>query len=225
MTCAHFEREGLARLEAGKPDPHVDGCTDCQAARATYRRLTDALTDVGADLRPRAGWEDEVLAKVRAQPVAPARPTARRTRWWLAAGGSAALAAAVVLVLLHSRATPDLRASVTRVPGGATVRGDRDAWIAGDAIAARSPVAGGAVWIYRGDKPVLICDRASLAPPTCVRDGAGVRVVGLTVSYGTYDVIAFGQAAPGPAPDDADGARALLIEPRGRVQLEHFDVR
>ena len=232
MTCAHFEREGLARLEAGRPDPHVDGCAECQAARATYRRLTDALADVGADLRPRAGWEDEVVAKVRAAQVAQAgqaSPAPRRRRhpgrWWLATGVGAALAAAVVVLLLRPRPTPELQASVTRIRGGAIVRGDGEAWIAGDAIGARSPVAGGAVWIYRGDRPVLLCDAASMAPPTCVRDGAGVKVVDFTVSYGTYDVIAFGQAAPGPAPADADGARALLVDPKVRRATTHFDVR
>ncbi len=222
MTCAHFDVEGLARLEAGRPDPHVADCADCQAALATYRRLTDALADVGAELRPRAGWEDEVLTKVR---VSQASPAPRRTRWWLGAGVVAALAAAVMVLLLRPRPTPELQASVTRIRGSAIVRGDGDAWIAGDAIAARSPVAGGAVWIYRGDRPVLICDARSLAPPTCVRDGAGVRVVGVTVSYGTYDVIAFGQAAPGPAPTDADGARALLVDPQVRRATTHFDVR
>lgn len=118
MTCAHFELEGLDRLEQGLPDPHVDGCADCQAARATYQKLKAALADVDADVRPKAGWEERVIERVRAtqraaqeqvQAEAKSAPshgkTARRLRWWLGGAGATALAAAAgVAVLARSSA-------------------------------------------------------------------------------------------------------------------------
>lgn len=56
MTCRHFEREGLARAERGLPDPHVDDCADCRAARADYDRVRAALAESGATFTPPPGW-------------------------------------------------------------------------------------------------------------------------------------------------------------------------
>ncbi|HVV82949.1 MAG TPA: hypothetical protein VHE35_07700 [Kofleriaceae bacterium] len=219
MTCEHFDREGLLRQERGLPDPHVDGCLDCQASRATYRRLTDALADVGTDVRPRDGWEEEVLAKVRAP---------RRNRWWLGAGvGGALVAAAIVLLVVNGRKPTVLEASIDQVPSGSTTRGGPGGWTSGDNIFAISDVKGGAVWIYRTDEHtdrlVLGCDGASIAPPRCVRHGRGVRTMEPT-AVGHYEVIAFDTAAPGPAPAHYDDAKAALIRTGGAKTLP-IDVR
>lgn len=222
MTCEHFDREGLARQEAGKPDPHVDGCSDCQTTRATYRLMTDALGDVGGELFPRVGWEDEVLAKVRAPSAGRRRPS----RWWMGAGvGGALVAAAVIALVIGGRKPAPELASISRVAGGAVVRGGAADWTAGDTIAARSRAAGGAVWIYRGDALLLACSADTIAPPTCARDGAGVRTALVADKVGTYDVIAFDRAAPGLAPASVDEANALLIRQGLRPRTAHFDVR
>ena len=215
MRCAHFEVEGLARQEAGRPDPHVADCADCQASRATYRRMTEALAEVGMQLYPRTGWEDEVMAKVRPP---------RRNRWWMAAGLGTALAAAAAVLLFFR--TPDhviLGASITRVAGDQATRGGND-WTAGDVIDARSRIEGGAVWLYHSDDQPVVCDRASIAPPSCVRDGDGVRLH-YPIVAATYDVIAFKQPAPGAAPADFDGAKALLIRTDARYALEHIEAK
>jgi hypothetical protein len=215
MTCEHFAREGLARQEAGKPDPHVDGCADCQAARATYRRMTDALADVGADLRPRDGWEDEVLAKVRAP--APVR------RWWIGAGlGGALLAAAIALVLMRGRRPPERVASIERVASGSAVRGG-DLWTSGDSIWSISE-GGGAVWIYRGDALLRTCDAASIDPPRCVRHGRGVRAW-VPTRVGTYHVFAFQSPPPPVAPATYDEAKAIVSRRARWATDQSFDVR
>jgi hypothetical protein len=210
MRCEHFEREGLARQEAGRPDPHVDQCADCQAARTTYRKMTDAIADVGADLHPRNGWEDAVIAKVKV--AAP-----RRNRWWLGAGAGGVLLAAAVVLLLVNRPPTQAEARIARIRGEAAVRGGNENWTAGDTIDARSPVKNGSVWVYRGDALLFACDRASLAPPTCVEDGAGVRVR-QDVLVGTYEVVAFQRAAPSSAPPDLDAARAMLVD----LETRHY---
>lgn len=220
MRCEHFEREGLARQEAGRPDPHVVDCADCQAARATYRRMTDALADVGADLRPRAGWEEQVVARVAAP---------RRSRRWLGAGlGGALLAAAVVLLMLKPRQPVPHESMIARVPSGSTTRGVDEAWAAGDSVFAFSAVAGGAVWIYRvgagQDGLALACDTTAIDPPRCMRKGAGVRAI-LPTMTGTYQVFAFRRAAPGPAPSTYDEATALVSRVDGWATIEPIDVR
>lgn len=215
MKCAHFEREGLARQEAGLPDPHVDTCADCQAARATYRRMTDALAGVGAELRPRAGWEDAVLAKVRA-------PAPRR-RGLYAAVGVALMAAAIALVVLRRPERPREVASIDRVQSGTIVRGGGETWTAGDAIWAVSGRAG-AVWIYRDRALVSTCDLASIAPPACVRHGDGVRAW-LPTRYGAYHVFALQAPPPAAAPPTLDAAKALLSRGPASASDLRFDVR
>jgi hypothetical protein len=215
MRCEHFEREGLARQEAGKPDPHVDECADCQAARATYRRMTDALADVGADLRPRDGWEDAVLARVHAP---------RRDRRWLVAGvGAAVLAAAAVLVLIGVPREPERIAMIDRVPSGASVRGADDAWSSGDSVWSISEL-GQAVWIYRGATLARTCDLASIDPPHCVRHGAGVRAW-LPTRVGEYHVLAFRQPPPPAAPPTFDEAKAIVSQRAGWAIDQSFEVR
>lgn len=214
MRCEHFEREGLARQEAGRPDPHVDGCADCQAARATYRRLTDALGDVGADLRPRDGWEEQVLARIA---------TPRRSRWWATAGVGAALAAAAIALLMLNRKPSIGDPVIARVPSGSATRG-ADAWTDGDNIYSISEAKGGAVWIYRGGKLVMGCDADTVDPPGCVLHGDGVRAL-LRTRLGSYDVFAFRQAAPGPAPAAFDEAKATVSRLERWGDHQHVDVR
>ena len=213
MRCSHFEREGLARQEAGKPDPHVEQCADCQAARATYQRMTDALADVGAELYPRAGWEDEVLARVR---------TPQRPRWWTGAGvAGALLAAAVVLLVLGTRKPAPGDPTIDRVARGSATRGD--AWTDGDYIYAAAPARGGAVWVYRAGKLEVACDQASLSP-TCVRHGDGVRVL-VRAGLGPYHVLAFRKAPAGPAPALYDEAKVTVSRVDGWGVEQAIDVR
>ena len=181
--------------------------------------MTDALADVGADLRPRAGWEDEVVARLAAP---------RPSRRWLGAGlGGALLAAAVVMLMLWRRPTVPQESMIARVPSGSTTRGVDEAWAAGDGIFAISAVAGGAVWIYRVggglDGLALACDTTAIDPPRCMRKGAGVRAI-LPTMTGTYQIFAFRRAAPGPAPSTYDEANALVARVEGWATIAPIDV-
>lgn len=186
MTCSHFEREGLDRLLAGETDPHLAGCTECQAARATYQKLIAALAHVDADVRPKAGWEQRVVDKIRAEraqaggraPDGKAAPsggaTARKLRWWIGGGGTAAVAAAAGAVLLM-RGPTVTRTEVARWerPAGVTrsapasgvpwahpvARGEE--FRLGDGLRVASKA--GLIWAYQvpapHQKPVLVvCD-------------------------------------------------------------------
>lgn len=156
MTCRQFERDGLARAEAGLPDPHTDDCADCQAARAEYERLRAAIADTGAAYVPRAGWEARVLAELDRGATA-SKPS--RAPWLI---GGAALAAAAALILWwqlgRSRATDDARvAQIETVRGSQIVRGAAPA--VGDGLRVRYDGDRAAIWIYRNDRRVLACSR------------------------------------------------------------------
>ncbi len=71
-SCDRFEREGLARLEAGQPpDEHELDCADCADARRRYERLCLALSELPPVKAP-AGWEQKVFAALPDNDAGPA---------------------------------------------------------------------------------------------------------------------------------------------------------
>ncbi len=165
--------------------------TDPERAGA---RIEAALRDLGAEQRPRPGWEARVLAAC--QPA--------RRRWWSgrAAAFTGALAAAAVLVIVvvwrpwHGVAAgPELVVAVEA--RGGVARGERVR--VGDVVraAARHGARHRGIWIYRGsDELLVVCPGG----PGCI-EGAGALAAALAVELvGTYTVIALWSARPIAAP-------------------------
>ena len=113
-SCDRFEREGLARLEAGQPpDEHELDCADCADARRRYERLCLALSEL-PPLKAPAGWEQKVFAALPANDAGPASEPesgqavlGRSPAYvaWLPWVGLAA-AAAAVFVFVKTREPP-----------------------------------------------------------------------------------------------------------------------
>jgi len=158
-------------------------------------RIEAALCNLGADQRPPLGWQARVLAS------AP-RPSVWR-RWWAgrAAAFTGALAAAAVLALVviwrpwrPDAASPELAVLVDR-QGGATRGG---AAHVGDVlrVSARHGPGHRAIWIYRGDEPLLACPGG---PGCSDADGALAAEIPIDL-VGTYTVVALWSASPIAAP-------------------------
>lgn len=164
-------------------------------------RIEQAIAGLGAEHEPPVGWEARVLAATAERP----------RRWWLLAIPAVAIAAVIVLVIgLRGEPKPQaLALAVTIEDSGAVVRGATAK--PGDTVqaTARGGTGSRAVWIYRGDRElVMACTgtapcRAKLA------------------SVGTYTVIALSAKAPLPAPTgslDDDLAAALTAGAAHTIQ-------
>ena len=216
-TCRHFDREGLARAERGLPDPHVDGCADCQAARADYERVRGALAETGAALTPRAGWEARVFATIDRAP-----PQASRRGWWLA-GGVVAMAAAAAVWWRLGRVPPPTPGSqlaeLETRRGTEVVRGRGPAVGEGLSIKYRGDRA--AIWLYRDDARLVACSRMELDTPnsrdaTCMLTAGAVLIEIDHLTAATYHVVTVQTELR--APKTLDAALALLIRADVRYQ-------
>jgi hypothetical protein len=207
VSCDHLDRGGLAAHELGSPDPHVEGCADCQAALAAYARLGSGIADTGASFQPRGDWQARVLAAV-------ARDEAPRRRWWAWLLVPAALAATAAIVLLVLRSpsrpapTPTLALHVAVERAGAPKR-TLDATI-GDRLTVHADAAD-AVWIYREDR-------------TLVARCTGPCTVDLTAP-GRYQIVAV-RGAPSVAPrGDLDVDLSAVTRAGGSFVRDELTVR
>lgn len=192
--------------ELGLPDPDHD---------PAYERVRATLATTGADHMPRAGWERDVWAKIDANHA----PNPRRLGGFVA--GGLALCAAAILLLVWSpwRAAPrhattaamggDVVAVITQIEGPAKRRA-AGMYVNGDSIHVAYPVKGGVVWIYRGEKHLLLACTASPCEATAS-------------STETYHVItAITSMAP---PATLDGALAELTRSGARFKHQSIDVQ
>src|SRR5262245_54783279 len=90
-NLAGYVAEGLPADERARLEKHASECRDCERALAEQREFDASMAKLFASARPRAGFENRVLAALRAAPMR------RRVQWvktmrWL---GSAA---AVILL-------------------------------------------------------------------------------------------------------------------------------
>ena len=223
-TCQRFEEEGLLQLEQGVPlDAHFGSCPDCQAARASYERLTH---DIGAleRLEPPDGWQQRVWER-----VGDSKPTTSlsegklvradfvhrpRQRWvWAAGFGmAAAVFVAILLPRLQQPGSPTLQTEVhagtgpTRrgafVPGSPVVLGN---------VLQLSATAPGARYVelrvYRNaDQLILQTSRVGDAAADEI-----LRAAFLLDAVGNYQPALFISDEPIPPPSgspDADYAAA-----------------
>lgn len=191
-----------------------------------------ALSETGADLQPKPGWEAKVWERIDAGAGssggrAQLPNVARRRAAWLVGGGVLA-AAAIALVVWRAGGEGRERvvvadASLEVRRSSQVVRGTAAA--PGDTAVVRQPAAGGVVWIYRGESTLVVaCDVGRVAGPACRREGAGVTVELVLDRPGTYHVLTM-SGASGAAPATVDEALAALTTAGARFRHDELDVR
>jgi hypothetical protein len=179
-------------------------------------RLEAALSGLGADRTPPAGWEARVLAAI-------AEPPRRRWWWWLAIP-STALAAAVVLALVVWPRSRPLALGYEIEPTGPVVRGGSGAHI-GDVLRATATGGGAhrALWIYRNEQHlVAVCPGASSCDGSATETIAKVTLV----TPGDYKIVALTSSSPIPAPTGRfDGDLSRALDAGAEQKIESLDVR
>jgi hypothetical protein len=192
---------------------HVAGCADCTARLAGYRRMVDAMRDVGTR-RVRA--RDH---RARLHAAIDRDAGVRRRRVAMIAAGAVAIAAAVVIAIWLSRdtaAAPRLQIAIVR-GDGAIVRGDAGL---GDRlrVVARDG-AQIAIRVYRNDRElVLDCPRA------CRRDGGAQTGELVLDAVARYQIVWLDGPAPPPT-GALDPDIEAAVAAGARHELREIDVR
>jgi hypothetical protein len=170
-------------------------------------RIEAALSQLGGEHEPPAGWQARVLA---------ATTTPRRTPWWPFATSAVAVAVAGAVFVIAQASGPAHEAvafglDTPHSKGGEIVRGDSPH--VGDVVHATARGGAGyrAVWVYRTDELVAACPGD---PPCHVTGDATIADVALS-STGSYTVVALSSAVPLAPPRgklDGDVANARKAE-------------
>lgn len=92
MMCDRYWREGILLVERGLPDPHREGCADCQRAHASREELIDALPLIGEGYTGDPRWQSNVWERIEGKP-------ARPLRWLWPVSGAFAVACILLLLL------------------------------------------------------------------------------------------------------------------------------
>lgn len=204
-----FEQVGLLQIEQGEALGDDFAHPELAATRRTYGALRQALTTVGEEASPPAGWEARVFATIAR------RKSARRRGGWLRllipAGAAAALAA---LLLVGTPPGPDegVATLTVRVEAGAGPARRGSEAHPGDRLrleARTGDAAHAELRVYRSDRELVL--RCSTAPP-CVRQGQTLRADVPLPALGTYQSLLLLSDSPLPAPAgtlDADAGSAL----------------
>ena len=206
-TCDRFESEGLVRFVAGEPlDSHAQGCTDCQAALESYKKVAAALQQAGDAYSPAGDWEPKVWAK-----VATARAARPRTPWAVVLGIGATVAALGVL-FLNFAGGPDSLSLTTQTlehGAGAMVRGTA---APGDVLHLVAQVPRGKLGdlrVYRGTGELVFQCATS---PLCIRSRDRLEAKVTLDRAGIYRVLLIGADKVLPVATgsvDADYAAAI----------------
>ncbi len=191
-SCTRFEDEGLLLLEQGETlDEHFYTCEDCIAARKAYENLKASLHDIDDGAEPAPGWQDAVLAEVRASDA-----SAGWRRWSAMAAGLAAVAIVVSLVMTQGPQTAGID---VRVSSGETVYRSETAAV-GDELEVTVSTGGAAhaeVRVYLdGERLILACSDAS----PCSRDGRSISATLALTALGRYEAVLLLSDEPLPPP-------------------------
>jgi hypothetical protein len=164
-------------------------------------RIEAALSHLGREHEPPAGWEARVLAATTAT---------RRKPWLLFATSALAFAGAAVILAHHITPAEQVAAFTVDAPwdkAGTVVRGESPHL--GDVVHATARGGGGyrAVWVYHHDELVAACPGG----PAC-RFDADQTIADIALrSIGSYRIVALSSIVPVAPPRgtyDADVANA-----------------
>ena len=164
-------------------------------------RIEAALSHLGREHEPPAGWEARVLAATAAP---------RRKPWWLFATSALAFAGAAAILVVPHFQSPEVVAftvEAPRDPGDKVVRGVSPN--VGDLVhaTARGGTGYRAVWVYHDDQLVAACPGDPGCRVEVDRTIADVRLRAI----GVYRIVALSSIVPVAPPRgsyDADVATA-----------------
>jgi hypothetical protein len=200
MTCEHYWRDGILRVECGDPDPHRDSCADCRREHQAREQLIDALSLVGGTQAGDRNWEARVWSR-----IARLEPARAQRRWWLRGGFATAFAAVLMWwVIGHRDQLAETRPRIEVVPA-----------LPGEvAMRSTSPCVGDRVRIavkptdevriYRADRLVLQCP-AGATGGGCASDARGMVAEARLAAAGEYQLVII---------------RAATAAPVGRIDLD-----
>ncbi|HEU4732776.1 MAG TPA: hypothetical protein VFT22_33000 [Kofleriaceae bacterium] len=157
-------------------------------------RIEAALSQIGSEHEPPAGWEARVLA---------ATGTPARRPWWLYSSAALAVGSAILVVTLISdgAAALALDLSYPKPRDAVATRAGEDSPQLGGTMRARARGGGyRSVWVYRDNELVVACPGTAGA---CEYTGdATIATVQLT-AIGEYTAIALSSVVPVPPPRGA----------------------
>ena len=211
MMCDRYWREGILLVERNLPDPHREGCADCQRAHASRDELLDALPLIGEGYTGDPRWQSNVWERLEGKPP-------RALKWLWPVSGAFAVAC-ILLLLLSVGGVVALRGSR---PGPHEVQDDVVAQdvVSNEALAIVKVVprtdamrSKGAVhvddrlqisarlpseiWVYYAGKIILQCS-PHVSANRCTTDDAR-RIVDMQLSLlGHYEVFVFEEAVAPP---------------------------
>jgi hypothetical protein len=175
-------------------------------------RIEAALSRLGAEHEPPAGWEARVLAATA--------PPQRRSWWWLALPG-ALVAAAAVFVLLPPQ-TSALKLSLAFDPGPVVLRARGSEPQLGDTV--RATATGGgkhrAVWVFHNEAKMVV---ACPGPEHCRQSEDEMTAVVEIKKIGTYQIVVLSANDPLPRPTGHFDEDAAAVD-RANVTSSRHDL-
>jgi hypothetical protein len=228
MTCEHYWRDGILRVERGEPDPHHSTCADCRRAHDERDELVRALPRVGAASTGDPHWQTRVWSRIAREETARARRS-----YWLGAGLVAACAIAVVYAQFFHR--DRIAGLASRASSPSSVKDRPRIEIVSGQLAMRSTSArvgdrvrisielGQEVRVYRADLLVLRC-RAQLAAPGCVPDAQGLVAETELATAGEYQLVVIPATTFEPV-GTLDRDLAAVVSAGGDYKVTELSVR
>jgi hypothetical protein len=211
MSCDVYWRVGILREERGEPDPHREGCADCQREHRARDEIVRALPFLADHENGDSDWETRVWARIARQEEV--RP---HVRWFV---GSLVATAAVLLLaswaILRAREVPRDDAPVIEVTSGSLrVRamhpGSASSTATVGDLVTITVKPGDAVRIYHDGALVLACPPGTTSGG-CVSDVRGLTAEARLEVPGAYALVVITQAlAPASTGGLADDLTALV---------------
>jgi hypothetical protein len=222
MMCDRYWREGILLVERGLPDPHREGCADCQHAHASREELIEALPLIGEGYTGDPRWQSNVWERIEGKRA--------RARWhWLLEGVLAAACALLIWLGVGLRVGPDRPqeenaqdslvphdglALVEVVPRTDAMRSkpgnvnDRLRTARVDDRLRISARLTSEIWVYHAGKMILRCG-PHVSADRCTTDAQRRRVEIQLSRLGGYEVFVFEEAV-GPTTGRLYEDRAVL---------------
>ena len=205
MTCDRYWTDGILLVEQGQPDPHRDGCADCQREHARRNELIGVLPLVHATRTGNPRWKERVWREIDGR-------ASMQRAWWIGGGMVAAAAAALVLwfVLRPGPSTAVASRPELQIISGQVAMRSTSARV-GDIVRVNPP-HGEEARFYRAERLVSRC-------------AAGASVCELAlVTAGEYQVVYVTPGAPEPG-GRLDRDDAAVVNSGGSYDMTPLSVR
>lgn len=216
MSCDHYWRDGILRVESNEPDPHREACVVCRREHDVREALIHALSLAGGTADGDPDWEARVWSRI-------ARFEHPSPRTWRRLGAGLATACVLLLLwwVLGRLPHPDkTRPRIEVVPGEIATRstsphvGDRIRIAVAPTDEAR---------IYRADQLVLRCP-AGANRDGCTYDARGMVAELRLTAVGNYHLVVISSATAEPV-GRFDRDVWAIASAGGEYQITELSVR